>query len=293
MEPFRMAAHFPTRRRVTQACLLCRTRKTRCDAAQPRCGFCTANDVDRVYRDSQQPRIDHGTQVLLDRIQLLEDRITGPMYSAAQPANYPPHYQGERIIPSGGNEHDIRSCIADASQVYSWPIVTRLIVMNIDLSEQRRREVATDLFFQSPPRVAPEPVPLSWTLYSDASRVPNRDRHLITTYFDQVNVFFPLLTAKHVLGIHDAVLAEKSTVSGPGHGAVSVSEYALLLLVLCMACFVHQGQHLVELDIDPDYEGGHEQLSMWNEAKLLLGAISSDITLTTAQCNMLARLGGP
>ncbi|KAF5593393.1 3-oxoacyl-reductase [Fusarium subglutinans] len=66
---------FPNRRRVIQACVNCRMRKTRCDAAQPRCGLCTSQNVDCVYRDAKQPKIDYNTQVLLERMQLLEDRI--------------------------------------------------------------------------------------------------------------------------------------------------------------------------------------------------------------------------
>ncbi|OBR05265.1 C6 finger domain-containing protein [Colletotrichum higginsianum IMI 349063] len=70
---FSAAHYFPARRRVWQACTNCRARKTRCDAAKPKCSLCMAQDVECIYRDSNQPRIEQNTRILLERIQMLED----------------------------------------------------------------------------------------------------------------------------------------------------------------------------------------------------------------------------
>lgn len=48
------AAYTKRRRRghiATQACETCRTRKSRCDQAQPKCAMCERIDVECVYTD--------------------------------------------------------------------------------------------------------------------------------------------------------------------------------------------------------------------------------------------------
>ncbi|KXH26607.1 hypothetical protein CSIM01_02908 [Colletotrichum simmondsii] len=74
---FSAAHYFPARRRVWQACTNCRARKTRCDAAKPKCSLCVTQNVECVYRDSNQPRIEQNTRILLERIQILYMNANG------------------------------------------------------------------------------------------------------------------------------------------------------------------------------------------------------------------------
>ncbi|KAK6213091.1 hypothetical protein QIS74_09093 [Colletotrichum tabaci] len=104
---FSAAHYFPARRRVWQACTNCRARKTRCDAAKPKCSLCMAQDVECIYRDSNQPRIEQNTRILLERIQILEDRLfSSPVFTGQQtqqPASTPPPPQAARHPTTPGS----------------------------------------------------------------------------------------------------------------------------------------------------------------------------------------------
>lgn len=112
---FSAAHYFPARRRVWQACTNCRARKTRCDAAKPKCSLCVTQNVECVYRDSNQPRIEQNTRILLERIQMLEDRLlSSPVFSGQQqqqnqPASQPsldtPSPQATRHATTPGSAH--------------------------------------------------------------------------------------------------------------------------------------------------------------------------------------------
>ena len=289
MEPFSTAARFPARRRVTQACIACRMRKTRCDAAQPRCGFCALHNMDCVYRDSQQPRIDYNTQVLLERMQLLEDRLLSTKSPNNLPTEKPPHppSQSHGPLATELEIHVPGSHTANANHVYSWPIVQQLLSETVtELPEQRQNDV-TDVFFRQSATTT-EPPPASWRLYTDTTMSISQHRQLIHAYFTQVNVFFPLLSAADVLRIHEAVAAEDSDISKQNESTVSTAQYALLLLVLCMACFMEQGHNLVPLEGPVNRPCTSEEDLLWSKARLLLGSISGELTLVAAQCTMLA-----
>lgn len=45
---------FAQRKRAAEACQFCRVRKTKCDSARPRCGFCVRNNATCIYKDVQQ-----------------------------------------------------------------------------------------------------------------------------------------------------------------------------------------------------------------------------------------------
>lgn len=88
------------RRRVAQACLACRGQKLRCDTGLPRCGLCVELDVDCVYPDPQNSKIDHGTRVLLERIQRLEDRLfSSPILQPTFPVTAPCQAAPNPIAP--------------------------------------------------------------------------------------------------------------------------------------------------------------------------------------------------
>ncbi|TDZ60843.1 Citrinin biosynthesis transcriptional activator ctnR [Colletotrichum trifolii] len=157
---FSAAHYFPARRRVWQACTNCRARKTRCDAAKPKCSLCVTQNVECVYRDSNQPRIEQNTRILLERIQMLEDRLfASPVFAAPQgqqgqqqSANTPspqavrqPTTPGSVLAQTRDVVHDAAvtaerpeadsdgqipiplSHTANANHVFEWPIVQQLL----------------------------------------------------------------------------------------------------------------------------------------------------------------------
>lgn len=298
METFSVASRFPARRRAAQACVACRMRKTRCDAAYPRCGFCETHDIDCVYRDAQQPRIDYNTQVLLERIQLLEDRIIdrqgapalSQQQTSLQAAPPPPLAKDVQGSTADLDVQIALSHTANANHVYSWPIVSQLLSETQEPADWPSGD-ATDIFFK-PVSARLESPPSSWRLYSDtsSSRTPAQDRELVSVYFTEVNVFFPLLSLGDVQSIHAAVVSDDADVDNGASGTVPAAEYALLLLVLCLASFVSEGHNLIRIP----HEGPTKPISpieerLWSKAKLLLGSISSEVSLLSAQCAMLAR----
>src|SRR5688572_26515598 len=162
---FTAAHYFPSRRRVWQACTNCRARKTRCDAAKPKCSLCMAQGVDCVYQDSQQPRIEHNTRILLERIQLLEDRIfsssafsasassgnggelsSAPTHNKRQRASsqgdgqHAPEQSASREAPEGESQIPIPlSHTANANHVIDWPVVRQLLARShVHLPQQPR-----------------------------------------------------------------------------------------------------------------------------------------------------------
>ncbi|KAG5758406.1 hypothetical protein H9Q72_013467 [Fusarium xylarioides] len=160
-------------------------RKTRCDAAQPRCGLCASQNVDCVYRDAKQPKIDYNTQVLLERMQLLEDRILSSNSTSqgqrAQPEASPTsHHDPQHDSTTEGREPVFEvqiplSHTANANHVFSWSLVQTLLSENsADQRDLPSYADATEVFFQQqqnskhPTTILP---PLSsWKLYDLVSR---------------------------------------------------------------------------------------------------------------------------
>jgi hypothetical protein len=63
------------RRRASNACLVCRARKTKCDNQRPRCGFCISNGGNCCYVDSDPSQLDRSTLTILERISQLETSL--------------------------------------------------------------------------------------------------------------------------------------------------------------------------------------------------------------------------
>ncbi|KZL73251.1 c6 finger domain-containing protein [Colletotrichum incanum] len=354
---FSAAHYFPARRRVWQACTNCRARKTRCDAAKPKCSLCMTQNVECIYRDSNQPRIEQNTRILLERIQMLEDRLfSSPVFSgqqvqqtqqpvintsSPQATRHPatpgpgPRTQPDSTHDSGGlaelvgvghttnSDEDAQipiplSHTANANHVFEWPIVKQLL-SEVEQSPPTRPAIsggvrsteATDVFFHKKPdeehiKFPPE----SWRLFQDHSLPVSLDgadryREVIQEYFAEVNIFFPLLAVEDILGTLNEVITTEQTAGMMVSPLTAPSRYCLLLLVLCMGSFICTGENRISLDeragrsagqhhrptsssIFADFPGLDEQL--WSKSRLLLGFVSSEITLEAAQCTMLASL---
>lgn len=63
------------RRRAGNACLVCRSRKTKCDNQRPVCGFCAATGGDCVYVDSDPSQFDRASLAILQRLGQLEATV--------------------------------------------------------------------------------------------------------------------------------------------------------------------------------------------------------------------------
>ncbi|KAF6811084.1 C6 finger domain-containing protein [Colletotrichum musicola] len=344
---FSAAHYFPARRRVWQACTNCRARKTRCDAAKPKCSLCMSQNVECVYRDSNQPRIEQNTRILLERIQMLEDRLfASPVFASPQQQQQqqavvstpsPKATRQQPTTPGSGTEavqqqdntsHDNDGQIpiplshtANANHVFEWPIVRQLLSETEPAALPPRPAMpggvrsteATDIFFRETldqNRTSSRP-PESWRLFRDRGLpvsvdAADRYREVVHEYFAEVNAFFPLLSLDDVMATLDEVVRRERTASDEDEmPAVSPARYCLLLLVLCLGCFVCMGEYRISLDEVAGRDGGQHPQSLgsgffrecpgidgrlWDKARLLLGFISSETTLEAAQCTMLAGL---
>ncbi|KAI5919434.1 hypothetical protein F4810DRAFT_687413 [Camillea tinctor] len=117
-------------------------------------------------------------------------------------------------------------------------------------------------------------------------------------------MFFPLLAPSEVLETLETVAASELG----GHHQddhIPPARYALLLLVLCLSSFVAQGKSLIDVNAGggaddggrgggsggaPGSEDAGLDQHLWTKAKLLLGYISSELSLEAAQCAMLASI---
>ncbi|RNJ60441.1 hypothetical protein D7B24_008133 [Verticillium nonalfalfae] len=270
---------------------------------------------------------------MLERIQLLEDRLfSSPVFG--QPATTPSHPPQSLVQPDpaeqlGGatsssylRDHhgDAMSTdaaetdkqipiplshTANANHVLEWPIVQQLLSQTHSapppkpaLGDMQSTE-ATDIFFTQDAHAAPSLCPPeSWRLFNKqdfaSSGAVGYYRELIQTYFDEVNIFFPLLSLDYVQRLFDAIVSFES--SNDDQDDIAPALHCLVLLVLSFGSFVHDGRCRIRLagssTVTPlpsqDYSSLDDQL--WRKAKLLLGYVSSDLTLEAAQCTMLASL---
>ncbi|WEW57904.1 hypothetical protein PRK78_003371 [Emydomyces testavorans] len=61
--------------RAQQACDQCRARKAKCDEGRPSCGHCKESNVQCVYKDVPPHKHERSTQILLERLQQIDDRF--------------------------------------------------------------------------------------------------------------------------------------------------------------------------------------------------------------------------
>ncbi|KAH7233009.1 hypothetical protein BKA59DRAFT_534822, partial [Fusarium tricinctum] len=336
------SSHFPLRRRVLQACTNCRTRKTRCDATKPKCSLCMSQGVECEYKDAQQPKIDPSTRLLLERIQLLEDKLfSSPIFTASQAVAAPQgnvpvdHHRASTATPAFQAKTNLRieenaarplapdartsdmsypsSHTANANHVLNWPVVQQLLASTHEpgdtfLTPQSNQDdqfhAATDIFFHSRSVLQnswiDQPAD-SWRLFSDESLVDLCDftecKELVVSFFNDVNVFFPLLSIVQVMD-HLGHNFEAEKCQGELQASdFSPTQYCLLLLVLCLGSFVRRGGAQIR------WSGYHTPFPaapgtslctldqhLWRKARLLLGHVTTHVSIEAAQCTMLASI---
>ncbi|KAL4875286.1 hypothetical protein BJY04DRAFT_232749 [Aspergillus karnatakaensis] len=63
--------------RAQQACDQCRARKAKCDEGRPACSHCKENSLVCIYKEVPPHKQEKSTQLVIDRLQAMEDFITG------------------------------------------------------------------------------------------------------------------------------------------------------------------------------------------------------------------------
>ncbi|KAL6412655.1 hypothetical protein AUP68_03860 [Ilyonectria robusta] len=137
VDPSRTSMSYPRKRAVT-ACQLCRTRKTKCSNARPKCKFCSDTGAECVYEDSLgHSSFDPASLLILDRLNQLLDRFDSATipFSSAQvvppsdnPAFHSSHHlqvnkENETAIEPSDEEYmRIPSSRATCDTILLWPI---------------------------------------------------------------------------------------------------------------------------------------------------------------------------
>ncbi|PCG98295.1 Hypothetical protein PENO1_058760 [Penicillium occitanis (nom. inval.)] len=65
--------------RAQQACDQCRARKAKCDEGRPACSHCRENNIECKYKDIPPQKQEKSTQLVLDRVQQIEENLTEKM----------------------------------------------------------------------------------------------------------------------------------------------------------------------------------------------------------------------
>jgi hypothetical protein len=122
-------------------------------------------------------------------------------------------------------------------------------------------------------------------------------RDLIHLYFTEVNIFFPLLLKGDILQIFERVTATEVHGQEQSSG-IDMPQYGQLLVILCLALLSRSGQSNIGLEKGlADHEASSESAmrmerlrsNLWDKSRLVLGYISTDMSIAAAQSSMLAR----
>ncbi|KAK2808182.1 hypothetical protein FQN50_004923 [Emmonsiellopsis sp. PD_5] len=103
------------------ACELCRTRKVKCDRAEPSCGWCTRNGRECIYKERQRPgfragygrELEHKINRLEAMLQLLGRRVEMHIHD----------HDAERAAAGGGASRPQQQLPVSAAAVSAGPVV--------------------------------------------------------------------------------------------------------------------------------------------------------------------------
>lgn len=98
----RAAASY-NRRRAGHACIVCRSRKTKCDNQRPICGFCAATGGNCGYVDSDPSQLDRGSLAIIQRIGELESSLVNHIDKTLKQRGSAP------ARASSGSDHQLHS----------------------------------------------------------------------------------------------------------------------------------------------------------------------------------------
>ncbi|RDW63609.1 hypothetical protein BP6252_11154 [Coleophoma cylindrospora] len=217
---------------------------------------------------------------------------------------------------------------ANADHVYKWPIVQSLKAQqSYDVASTPLPELcdATDIFILRTSKSSTPKLPLdSWRLLdhallerstpADVDLITRRYEAMVYNFFINVAAFYPIIHQDTILQyLHSIIRTETSRNEFQAERQVDVSEYCLLLLVLCLGDFAKVEQVIVPawpLEPFTGYSFEAEGFSMhtppqapgpssvdantegmlWQKALQLLSALNSEYTLEAAQCFALASI---
>nr|OQO19627.1 hypothetical protein B0A51_13814 [Rachicladosporium sp. CCFEE 5018] len=273
------------RRRATIACEICRSRKSRCDGARPKCRLCTELHADCVYREPGI-KLDAGDKLILERLARIEgllqlshsnspgDRHIGPISPATSntasddthvlkrvsttsaPGNVPP------LNGLGTWQANIsampKAHTTPALHLLQWPIIRELVSLQCDPQVLLQLEMARP--------------PLELGRYSlDFSAAHAYAR----AFFERVNVWYACVDPATWHAYYHNAMASSFC---------SLPDSCIVLLVLALGQAAHSGLSISRLPVDQVPPGMAYFSAAWN---LLPSLLTRNDVLST-QCHILA-----
>ncbi len=282
------------RRRATIACEICRSRKSRCDGARPKCRLCSELNADCVYREPGI-KLDAGDKLILEQLSriegLLQSKLTTPTSAGGQlggpispatsnTASTGPDEMGglKRLSTTSAGPQSApplplngfgtwsanistmpKSHTTPALHLLQWPVIKDLISRPCDPQVLMQLEMARP--------------PLDFgTHYSlDLSNVTP----YVHAFFDRVNGWYAVVDP-NVWHTHYRTAMSQGFRTGP--------ESCICLLVLALGQAAHYGQSISRVPPDQLAPG----MSYFAAAWTLLPNLITRNDILSAQCHILA-----
>ncbi|KAF2173811.1 hypothetical protein M409DRAFT_62060 [Zasmidium cellare ATCC 36951] len=275
------------RRRATIACEVCRSRKSRCNGARPKCKLCTELNAECVYREPGV-KLDAGDKLILERLAHIE----GLLQSNLLESGHPPAARFDPTSPATSHtasDADIHSKRLSAS-VSSVPMSGMGISMATNISTMPKAHTTPALHLLQWPVIrdlVSKPCDPSVLLQLEMTRAPLDIQHPYTldlgegvqayarAFFDKVNVWYACVSP-HSWHDYFRTASNLSFRSG--------AESCVVLLVLALGQAAYDGHSISRLREGQPVPG----MDYFSAAWTLLPSLMVRNDIISAQCHILA-----
>ncbi|KAF8243768.1 hypothetical protein K440DRAFT_560754 [Wilcoxina mikolae CBS 423.85] len=270
------------RRRATIACEVCRSRKSRCDGARPKCRLCIELNAECVYREPGI-KLDAGDKLILEHL----SRIENFLHNALPESSSHFHHGTSPAVST-------TTVMSDDSPIKS--------TLNLSAMNNQQHGLGTWSNFSSMPKIHSTPALnlLQWPKISQLVSRPYSPQHLlqlelnrlplqinasltldlsntssyVSAFFERVNVWYACVNPYNWTSYYRTALSQ---------GFRSGAESCIVLLVLALGCASLRGS-ISRIPTDEDPPG----MSYFSAAWGLLPSLMMRTNIMSAQCMVLA-----
>lgn len=275
------------RRRATIACEVCRSRKSRCDGARPKCRLCTELNAECVYREPGV-KLDAGDKLILERLAHIEGLLQSNLLESSRSpvARFDPtspatshtasdaDIQSKRLsasvssVPMSGMGISMATNISTMPKAHTtpalhmlqWPVIRDLVSKPCDPQVLLQLEMAR------------APLAIQYPHSLDVSEVTHA---YARAFFDRVNVWYACVSPYSWHSYY-------RTASGVSFR--TGAESCAVLLVLALGQAAHEGQSICRLPEGQVVPG----MQYFSAAWTLLPSLMVRNDMLSAQCHILA-----
>ncbi|KAI5363550.1 putative zn(2)-C6 fungal-type DNA-binding domain-containing protein [Septoria linicola] len=279
------------RRRATIACEICRSRKSKCNGARPKCKLCTELNAECVYREPGV-KLDAGDKLILERLAhiegLLQSKLlnsvgspstAGGPFSPATSNTASEDLHSKRLstsmagsgsVPLSGFGISLATNISTMPKAHTtpalhllqWPVIRDLVSRQCDQQVLMQLEMVR-------PALDLQPV---FALDLDLAGKPSS---YARAFFDKVNVWYAVVNVYTF-----ATLCRQASAVGFRAGV----ETCIVLLVLALGQAAHSGHSISRVPRGQTPPG----MDYFNAAWSLMPTIMIRNDVPSTQCHVLA-----